>query len=77
MGCYACCLRYVSLLEPAEISGLSEAVRDIAWNAQLRLCHRYRRLIARGKNHNVVVTAIARELAGFIWAVARAFPIAV
>jgi len=57
--------------------GLPEAVRDIAWNAQLRLCHRYRRLIARGKNHNVVITAIARELAGFIWAIARVVPIAV
>jgi transposase len=57
--------------------GLPEAVRDIAWNAQLRLCHRYRRLIARGKNHNVVITAVARELAGFIWAIARSVPIAV
>lgn len=57
--------------------GLPEAVRDIAWNAQLRLCHRYRRLIARGKNHNLVITAIARELAGFIWAIARIVPIAV
>jgi len=30
--------------------GLSQDVLDIAWNAQLRLCHRYRRLIAKGKN---------------------------
>ena len=57
--------------------GLPEDVRNIAWNAQLRLCHRYRRMIARGKNHNVVVTAIARELAGFIWAIARTVPVAV
>lgn len=56
--------------------GLPEEVLDIAWKAQLRLCHRYRRLIAKGKNHNVVVTAIARELAGFIWAIARVVPIA-
>jgi transposase len=56
--------------------GLPENISEIAWNAQLRLCHRYRRMIARGKNHNVVVTAIARELAGFIWAIARAVPIA-
>ncbi|BBO89131.1 IS110 family transposase [Desulfosarcina ovata] len=55
--------------------GLPDDVLDIAWNAQLRLCHRYRRLIAKGKNHNVVITAIARELAGFIWAIARAVPI--
>jgi transposase len=57
-------------------AGLPEAVVDIAWNAQLRLCNRYRRLIAKGKNHNVAVTAIARELAGFIWAIACAVPIA-
>ena len=57
--------------------GLPKEILDIAWNAQLRLCHRYRRLIAKGKNHNVVVTAIARELAGFIWAIARAVAIAV
>ena len=57
--------------------GLPEEVLEIAWNAQLRLCQRYRRLTAKGKNHNVVVTAIARELAGFIWAIARAVPIAV
>lgn len=56
--------------------GLPEAVLDIAWKAQLRLCHRYRRLIAKGKNHNLVITAIARELAGFIWAIARAVPVA-
>ena len=38
---------------------------------KVRLCKRFRRLIARGKNPNVVVTAIARELAAFIWAIAR------
>ena len=54
--------------------GLSEDILDIAWDAQLRLCHRYRRLIAKGKKHNVAITAIARELAGFIWAVFRATP---
>jgi transposase len=57
--------------------GLPEDVIDIAWNAQLRLCHRYRKLLARGKNRNVVITAIARELAGFIWAIACAVPKAV
>ena len=56
--------------------GLPDDVLDIAWNAQLRLCHRYRRLIAKGKKHNVVITAIARELAGFIWAIARTVPLA-
>jgi transposase len=38
---------------------------------QLRLCQRYRKMRARGKNPNVVVTAIAREMVGFIWAIAR------
>ena len=56
--------------------GLPEDVREIAWNAQLRLCQRYRRMIAKGKNRNVAITAIARELVGFIWAIVRAVPVA-
>lgn len=51
---------------------LPAAIRAIAWKAQLRLAARYRRLAARGKPHQVVVTAIARELSGFLWAIARA-----
>jgi transposase len=43
----------------------------IAWKAQLRLCARFRRLAARGVNRNKIVVAIARELAGFVWAIAR------
>ena len=39
-----------------------------AWRAQLRLSGRFRRLDERKANRPVVVTAIARELAGFIWA---------
>ena len=50
---------------------LPQAIRDIAWRAQLRLCHRYRRLAAAGKPKVVVTTAIAREMVGFIWAIAR------
>ena len=46
-------------------------VREIAWKAQNRLTARYRMLAARGKRTTVVCTAIARELAGFMWAVAR------
>ena len=46
---------------------LPAAVRDIAWKAQVRLCARYRRLVAAGKQKVVVVTAIAREMVGFIW----------
>ncbi len=52
--------------------GLSKTVRDIAWKAQVRLCARYRSLRARGKEQNKVIIAIARELAGFVWAIARA-----
>jgi transposase len=50
---------------------LSSAIRDIAWKAQVRLCARYRRLAAFGKPKVVVTTAIAREMVGFIWAIAR------
>ena len=46
-------------------------IRDLAWKAQLRLCARYRRLARTGKPANIVTTAIARELSGFVWAIAR------
>jgi transposase len=51
-----------------------KAIQDISWRAQVRLCKRYRRLMARGKHANQVVVAIARELAGFIWAIAKQVP---
>ncbi len=50
--------------------GLPQQVRDIAWKAQTRLCARYRRLMAKGKRNTVVVVAIAREIAAFLWAIA-------
>lgn len=58
---------------PLEVrqEGLSKAVRDIAWKAQLRLCIRYRRLVAGGKRQTLVATAIAREMAAFLWAIGR------
>lgn len=52
-------------------TGLTKAVIDIAWKAQLRLCARFRRLAARGLNRNKTVVAVARELAGFVWAIAQ------
>lgn len=55
---------------------LPQAIRDIAWKAQVRLCKRYRRLVAKGKHPNVAVVAIARELAAFMWAIARQVPLA-
>lgn len=55
---------------------LSQVVRDIAWKCQVRLCARFRRMTAKGKNHNTIVTAAARELAAFMWAIANETPIA-
>ena len=46
-------------------------VREISWKAQTRLTARYRALRGRGKKTTVVCTAIARELVGFMWSVAR------
>lgn len=54
--------------------GLAKPICQISWQAQLRLCARYRQMMGRGKNKSVVITAIARELAGFIWAIARQVP---
>lgn len=51
--------------------GVSTEVQRIAWRAQERLCAKYRRLTARGKNKNRIVVAIARELTGYIWAIGR------
>ena len=55
----------------ARLEALPKPVRDIAWKAQIRLCARYRRLSATGKKLPVVVAAIAREMAAFLWAIGR------
>lgn len=47
----------------------SEEVKEIAWKAQHRLHYRYARLLARGKVKQQIVTAVARELSGFVWAI--------
>jgi transposase len=49
---------------------LPQAIRDVAWKAQLRLSRRFAGLLARGKERNKVCVAVARELAGFVWAIA-------
>ena len=49
---------------------LSEEAKKIAWKAQQRLHKRYKKFEARGKNKNQIVTAVGRELLGFIWAIA-------
>ena len=55
----------------ARSKGLPEDVLALAWKAQHRLHDRYRRMRARGKEMNVVIVALARELAGFIWAMGQ------
>lgn len=58
------------------IDGLPKPIQAIGWKAQVRLCKRFRRLTARGKHSNVAVTAIARELIAFMWAIAKEVPVA-
>jgi transposase len=53
------------------LKGQPPAVQDLAWRGQLRLCGRYRKMASRGLHRNKVVTAIARELIGFLWATAK------
>jgi len=52
-------------------TNLDEAICTLAWKAQVRLCARFRRLAARGVVRNKVIVAVARELSGFVWAIAR------
>lgn len=49
-------------------------IQDIAWKAQVRLNQRYRRMLARGKTKQHTIVAIARELAGFVWAIGQRIP---
>lgn len=51
--------------------GMSQKICAISWKAQLRLCNRYKRLLAKGKANQLIITAIARELCGFMWAIAN------
>jgi len=51
--------------------GIPKPIVDRAWDAQVRLCRRYRKLVARGKQKNIAVVAVARELSGFIWDISR------
>src|SRR5215207_9640808 len=55
----------------AQLERVPPKVREIAWKAQSRLTARYRALAGRGKRLTIVGTAIARELAGFMWSIAR------
>jgi transposase len=55
----------------AKVAAAPRAVQEIAWKAQSRLFARFRALTGKGKRPTVAVTAIARELSGFIWAINR------
>jgi transposase len=54
-----------------KVAAAPRRVREIAWKAQTRLCGRFRSLLRKGKLPTVAVTAIARELSAFIWAINR------
>ena len=53
------------------LDGKPGSIQAISWKAQQRLNKKYFRLLSRGKQSNVAITAVARELAGFVWAVAQ------
>jgi len=55
----------------ARQEGVSEVIRNMAWKGQLRLTERYAALQKRGVQANKVSVAVARELAGFVWAIGR------
>jgi transposase len=57
------------------LEGQPNTIQEISRKAQVRLCQRYRRLMARGKPANHVAVAIARELVGFMWAMAQQVPV--
>ena len=66
--------RYPARLSPLLLKrqeGLPKSICQIAWKAQLRLCARYRQMLARKKPLQVVVIAIARELSAYMWAIAK------
>ena len=56
---------------PLRLAKLPKSIQAISWKAQVRLCTRSRKLLAKGKNANQVVVAIARELSAFMWAMAK------
>ena len=61
----------VSQDKQAKVEAAPRPVREIAWKAQVRLCARFRKLSGTGKKSTIVATAIARELAAFVWAIHR------
>jgi transposase len=49
--------------------GVPEEIKEIAWKAQVRLSKRYARLAAAGRDQRKIITAVGRELLGFVWAI--------
>jgi transposase len=60
---------------PRRLEPLPKPSQDLSWQAHVRLCTRVRRRLARGQHANQVVVAMARELAGFLWAMAKEVPL--
>ncbi|MCK6501023.1 MAG: IS110 family transposase [Nitrospira sp.] len=58
------------LLRRQKNLALDEGTKQMAWKAQQRLHSRYKKLAGRGKNKNQIITALGRELLGFVWAIA-------
>jgi len=65
----------VSRVGMEEYDAAPKSVREVAWKAQIRLCQRYRALIARGKCAQIAIVAIARELLAFVWEIGQLVPI--
>jgi transposase len=65
----------VSRLLRQRLELVPQDIQDISWKAQVRLCKRYRKLSASGKHTNKVIVAIAREMAAFVWAIAKQTPL--
>ena len=65
----------VSRQLPLRLEHQPHMMQDIRWKAHVRLGKRYRRLVAKGKHAHVVTGASARELVGFVWAIAKEVPI--
>ena len=60
---------------PLRLEKQPQGIQDISWQAQVRLCKRYRPLLARGKHVTQGVVALARKLVGFRWAIAKEVPL--
>lgn len=70
----AWCYHYPARVTQTIHKGLedqSKAIRDISWKAQTRLSKKYKDLLRKGKKANVAIIGVARELLGFMWAIAN------